>query len=461
MKPLYVVAILVQSLCLLSCYYESDLTSHSLNENSIKLGIAQALRGNPINIQGQAATMAVDEINAAGGINGVDIELIIRDSGCSSSIAPDEVQRMIDDYQVVAIVGPTCSSGAKVIITDILSYENVPTMGTTTTSPDLTTLDTNGLFYRLRTSDLVQISTLVEEIISDGVTQLAIIHRGGNDVFNIAIAQGLMAQFNAQIGTQGSTIVDYPEASLTDFHVEVNELFDAGSFDGIAIIGFPVDSTGVAASVALEMSNRGIARSDLNGVYINLIPGINDSVLLPIYLELLTGSKSIRFSEPSNLTAPNFSNWLVDFNARYPNTNFTLLNEDNTGKQYAYDGVYLMALAMLQGGVTQETSVADTRSLILDNLTQVSGSAALAGAVEIKPGEFALAISTLESGGTINYNGASGLIDFDEFGEVNYADLQVMEAVQENQKIMYSCLRGVRIFATPQGFDSEAAACLP
>ncbi len=461
MKPLCVVAILIQNLCLLSCYYESNISSHPLNENSIKLGVAQALRGNPINIQGQAATMAVNEINAAGGINGVDIELIIKDSGCSSSIAPDEVQRMIDDHQVVAIVGPSCSSGAKVIISDILPIHNLPVMGTSTTAPDLTTLDTNGLFYRLRTSDLVQISILVEEIISDGVTQLAIIHRGGHDVFNIAIAQGLMAQFNAQIGTQGSTIVDYPEASLSDFHTEVNELFDAGSFDGIAIIGFPVDSTGVAAAVALEMSNRGMKRSELNGVYINLIPAINDSVSLPIYLELLTGSKSIRFSEPSALTAPYYSDWLDDYNAQYPNENFTLLNQDDNGRHYAYDGVYLMALAMLQGGVTQETSVDDTRNLILTNLTQVSGSAALGDAVEIKPGEFALAISTLSNGGTINYNGASGNIDFDEFGDVNYADLQVMETVQEGLQLIYTCQRGVRVFATPQGFDSEAATCLP
>ncbi len=271
MKPLLVVAILVQSVCLASCYYESKLTSSSLDDNSIKLGIALALRGNPINIQGQAATMAVEEINAAGGINGATIELIIRDSGCSSVIAPDEVQRMIDDYRIVGLVGPSCSSGAKIIIPDILPNHNLPTIGTTTTAPELTTLDEHNLFFRLRTSDLVQISTLVEEIINDGVTRLAIIHRAGNDVFNIAIAQGLKDQFSAQAGNQVSAIVGYPEASLTDFDNEVNALLDAGDFDGIAIIGFPVDSANVAAAIALEMANRGITRNSLNAA---CVPGV-------------------------------------------------------------------------------------------------------------------------------------------------------------------------------------------
>jgi len=460
MKPLLVVAILVHSICLVSCYYESNLTSSSLDDNSIKLGIALALRGNPISIQGQAATMAVDEINAAGGINGATIELIIRDSGCSSLIAPDEVQRMIDEHQIVGLVGPTCSSGAKIIIPDILPNHNLPTIGTTTTAPELTTLDEGNLFFRLRTSDLVQINTLVEEIINDGVTRLAIIHRAGNDVFNIAIAQGLKDQFSAQTGKEVSAIVGYPESSLTEFDSEVNTLLDAGDFDGIAIIGFPVDSANVAAAIALGMANRGITRSSLSGVYINLIRGINESVLLPVYLELLTGSKTIRFNTPSALTAPYFANWLTEFKILFPNNNFTLLNEENVGRQHAYDGVYLMALAMLQGGVNEDTSVGDTRNLILANLTSVSGSDAALDAVEIKPGEFDLAITTLAAGGSFNYNGASGVIDFDAFGDVNYADLQVMEATQVNGQIVYNCLRGVRIFPVAQGFDSEASACL-
>ena len=460
MKPLLVVAILVQGFCLVSCYYESQLTSSSLDDNSIKLGIALALRGNPINIQGQAATMAVEEINAAGGINGATIELIIRDSGCSSVIAPDEVQRMIDNYQIVGLVGPSCSSGAKIIIPDILPNHNLPTIGTTTTAPELTTLDEHNLFFRLRTSDLVQISTLVEEIINDGVTRLAIIHRAGNDVFNIDIAQGLKDQFSAVAGNQVTAIVGYPEASLTDFDNEVNTLMDAGDFDGIAIIGFPVDSANVAAAIALEMANRGITRNSLNGVYINIIPDINDSVLLPVYLELLSGSKSIRFNLPSALTAPYFADWVTQLDILFPNTNFTLLNKDNIGRQQAYDGVYLMALAMLQGGVTEATSVGDTRNLIQANLTSVSGSNVPLDAVEIKPGKFDLAISTLAAGGSINYNGASGVIDFDASGDVNYADLQVMEAEQINGQLIYNCLRGVRVFPVAQGSDSEATTCV-
>src|SRR3989344_7071473 len=52
---------------------------------------------------------AVDEINAAGGINGRMIELVAEDGKCTGADAASAAQKLVNIDKVVAIVGGQCS----------------------------------------------------------------------------------------------------------------------------------------------------------------------------------------------------------------------------------------------------------------------------------------------------------------------------------------------------------------
>ena len=75
----------------------------------IKIGLISSLTG-PVSTYGQSVRnsveMAVDEINAAGGINGSKINLIIRDDKGDATEAANVTRYLIDREQVVLIIGP-------------------------------------------------------------------------------------------------------------------------------------------------------------------------------------------------------------------------------------------------------------------------------------------------------------------------------------------------------------------
>jgi branched-chain amino acid transport system substrate-binding protein len=84
--------------------------------------------------------LAVDEINAAGGINGMTVELIAEDGRCTPNDAASAAQKLVNVDKVVAIVGGQCSAetmavapiaedGKVIVISPISSSPNVTTAG--------------------------------------------------------------------------------------------------------------------------------------------------------------------------------------------------------------------------------------------------------------------------------------------------------------------------------------------
>jgi branched-chain amino acid transport system substrate-binding protein len=79
---------------------------------TIKVGAILAVTGGASFLGGPEARtleMLADELNAAGGINGNKIELIIKDSGASPEKAISFAKQLIEEEQVFAIIGPSTS----------------------------------------------------------------------------------------------------------------------------------------------------------------------------------------------------------------------------------------------------------------------------------------------------------------------------------------------------------------
>ena len=81
----------------------------------IKIGLISPMTGEAATF-GDAwaggAELAVKEINAAGGIDGRQLELVTEDDRCVAQTGPSIFSKLIDIDKVVAIVGPLCSTSA-------------------------------------------------------------------------------------------------------------------------------------------------------------------------------------------------------------------------------------------------------------------------------------------------------------------------------------------------------------
>ena len=97
-------------------------------QDTIKVGAILAVTG-PASFLGapEAKTleMLADEINARGGINGKNIELIIKDSGASPEKAISFAKQLIEEEKVIAVIGPS-TSGETMKIKNIMEEGKTP-----------------------------------------------------------------------------------------------------------------------------------------------------------------------------------------------------------------------------------------------------------------------------------------------------------------------------------------------
>src|SRR5215472_3192087 len=88
---------------------QTKVTNEGISPTEIAIGTHQDLSG-PIKVWGVAVAngmkMAVEEINAAGGIHGRKLKLVIEDSGYDPKRAVLATQKLIEKDQVFSMVGP-------------------------------------------------------------------------------------------------------------------------------------------------------------------------------------------------------------------------------------------------------------------------------------------------------------------------------------------------------------------
>ncbi|MDD3655515.1 MAG: ABC transporter substrate-binding protein [Atribacterota bacterium] len=115
---------------------------------TVKIGYLAALTGDWAaygQTEEKSALLAIDEINAQGGVLGKQIELVVYDFRTRAEDAVNAVRRMIEEDKVVAIVGAN-GSGINIATAPIVNRLQVPQLGTVSTNPNVT-VDPNGKVY--------------------------------------------------------------------------------------------------------------------------------------------------------------------------------------------------------------------------------------------------------------------------------------------------------------------------
>jgi branched-chain amino acid transport system substrate-binding protein len=119
--------------------------------------------------------IAVDEINAAGGVGKKPVRLVTGDEGDSFAVARATFDRMVGTDKVDAIIGPS-DSGTVVALARRIGNAGVLTCSGSDTASPLTPA-TKGFYFRTAPPDRLQGQALAKLVLADNRRRIAILHR--------------------------------------------------------------------------------------------------------------------------------------------------------------------------------------------------------------------------------------------------------------------------------------------
>jgi len=104
-------------------------TPFSVSAETIKIAGIFALTGRAAHIgtaQRDAVLLAIDEVNAQGGINGSKLEMVMGDTESNPTKAVMALKKVLESKDVVAIIGPT-TTGTAMAMRGFIEKEQIPT----------------------------------------------------------------------------------------------------------------------------------------------------------------------------------------------------------------------------------------------------------------------------------------------------------------------------------------------
>ena len=158
------------------------LTSTAFGADTVKIGVAGAHTGDLASYglpTVNAAKLVAKDVNAKGGIDGKQIELLIQDEECKPEKATNAATKLISDGAVV-VLGHICSGATKAAL-PIYTEAKIVTISPSATNPELTQSGQYPTFFRTIASDDAQAKLGVDFAIGKlAAKKIAVLHDKGD-----------------------------------------------------------------------------------------------------------------------------------------------------------------------------------------------------------------------------------------------------------------------------------------
>jgi branched-chain amino acid transport system substrate-binding protein len=126
-----------------------------------------------------AAKLVADKVNAAGGINGMQIELLVEDDVCKPEVATNTATKLVSSG-VQVVLGHICSGATKAAL-PIYNNAGILVMSPSATNPGLTKSGDYPNFFRTIAPDDAQAKVDVDFALNTlGYTKIAVVHDKGD-----------------------------------------------------------------------------------------------------------------------------------------------------------------------------------------------------------------------------------------------------------------------------------------
>ena len=334
--------------------------------------------------------LAVKQINDAGGVLGHPIEVIHRDSGdTTTDIATQSVTNLLGQG-VGAIVGAASSGVSKTVINQITGA-GVVQFSPANTSPDFSTWNAHGLYWRTAPSDVLQGRVLGNYMASCGAQTLGMI------VLNDAYGTGLRDNVKKAFESAGGKVVDEELFNEGDsqFSSQVDKVV-AAKPDAIAVISFDQ-----AKQIIPLLTGKGVKPTQLF-----FVDGNTSDYSKDLQAGTLSGARG---TIPGTFAKGNFKTQLQSI--------------DPSLKDYSYageswDAVNLIALAAEEAKSTKGTDIAAHLQDVSEDGTKCN--------------DFASCVTLLRQGKDIDYDGQSGPVTFAKNGDPTEAYIGIYKFDDKN-----------------------------
>jgi len=325
--------------------------------------------------------IAVEEINAAGGIMGRPVELVIEDDGTNADQGVRAAGKLINVDHVDTIIG-TWASGVTLAVAPLTIEANIIMM-VESGADAISELEDNNTIFRIGSKSSDTGGAVARYFLEKGLTN-AIMLADSGDAADSQV-QGFQRTFTTGNGTITDTIRYEPK--LSSYATEVGRVLQSGA-EAVALFCF----TEEAIPIVREVYEAGTSALWGAPRYC-----VNEQVVDEVGPEAVEGWFVVDSALPSDDT-PGFADLAKEYKNR---TGENLL--DNSYAQSVYDGVLTWALA---AELANSTDGADVGSA-LQTVTNQPGTTV---------STFAEGVEALRSSTEIDYDGLTG-ISFDENGD--------------------------------------------
>ena len=283
--------------------------------------------GNPLH---QAKLLAVEEINAAGGIDGRMLELIVEDSKCAAQDAIVAYNKLTDVEGVKIILGATCS-GSTLGAAPLAERDGVVMLSASATSPDIASA--GDYIFRTAINDLQLGVDMGNTLWADGIRTIATITESTD------YAEGARSTSVARFEELGGSVVAAEgfSSDVIDFRSQLTKLINANPEALLVAV------QGEAAGGTIMKQARDLGYD--GPFYSEIVPTAPEA--LGIAGDAATGLKAI-IPNPE-LTTATGKEFVSNFRERY-GTVPTLPWFQGS----AYDDVYIAAECLKQTGDDQD-----------------------------------------------------------------------------------------------------------
>ena len=355
------------------------LASSASAQQTEKVGVLLGYTG-PIEslTPGMAASaeLALQEVNESGQLLGGDVTLepVRADSTCiDNAAATAAAERLVNSENVLAIVGADCSGVTTAVVNNVAVPNGLPIVSPSATSPALSTIEDDGLFFRTAPSDARQGEVLANILMDKGIEEIAVTYT--NNDYGKGLASSFQ-QFYEDLG--GEVLISSAhEDGKGDYSAEVGALQASGA-DMLCVFGY-ADQGGVGIIRASVDTGAFDRYCMADGMY-------SESLLDSIGQDLNGSVGSVPWSEGEGAEA---------FIATAEEHG---VDPDGTFRRESYDAAALLALAMQKAGEA-------SRETIAANVMDVAN----APGEKILPGELGKGLKILADGGDVDYEGATAV----------------------------------------------------
>ncbi len=332
-----------------------------------------------------AGNLAITNVNEQGGVlDGQNLTSVLADSACDGGAAGPAADRLVNAENVVAIFGGYCSGATIAGANGSAIPGNVVMISPASTAPAVAELDDNDLVFRDVVPDSIQGVKAAELLLAQGVTEV------GVTFVNNDYGSGLAGAFSDAFTAGGGTILANVshEDGKADYRPEIGQI-EASGATALVIYGYENAGGGAILNQAIESGSFDLFVGG-DGMAGEALLASRDAANL----------EGMILTQAAPSEGPAFDALVALTEAAGQDANGTYVTN-------SYDAVFLLALAIEKSGSAD-------RDGISASLREVSN----APGETILPGEWSKAKELIAAGTDINYEGASGTVEFDDVGDV-------------------------------------------